>query len=92
MTHRLAAASIIALMAAAPAWAQTSTTAPATTTPGTTTPGTTTSSSQPAAKPLKPSQMSGSSTTQRREHGNAQTDAQTRQLNEQELSRLQPKT
>jgi hypothetical protein len=86
MTHRLAAASIIALMAAAPAWAQTSTTPPGATTPGTT------SSSQPAAKPLKPSQMSGSSTTQSREHGNAQTDAQTRQLNEQELSRLQPKS
>jgi hypothetical protein len=87
MKHRLAAVSVIALMAAAPAWAQTSAT-----TPGTTTSSGQTDTSSPPAKPMKPSQMSGSSTMQQRQHSNAATDAQTRRLNEQELSRLQPKS
>ena len=84
MKQLFAAISVIALLAAAPSWAQTTSTAPTTKAPA--------AHKQKPAKAKPAASTSGSSGTSdqsRSAKANAVTNKKTQQLNQQELSRLE---
>ena len=85
MKQLFAAISVIALLAAAPSWAQTTSTAPTTKAPAA-------HKGKPAkAKPATPPSGSSAATGDhsRSSHDNAVTNKKTQELNQQELSTLQ---